>query len=64
MAHHYARANQSIKVDSCIRACAKVLEIIENKPGQYRLKVEVNIEIKGNDKPAIVAEWISIQMVK
>lgn len=53
-----------VKVDSKIRALAKVVEIIEKKPGQYRLKTEVTIEIEGEEKPALIAEWISVQMVK
>ena len=53
-----------VKVNSKIRACAKVLEIKETKPGQFRLNTEVTIEIQGEDKPALVAQWISVQMVK
>jgi len=55
---------QPVKVNSQIRACAKVLEIKETKPGQFRLKTEVTIEIQGEEKPALVAQWISVQMVK
>ncbi|MFT7406318.1 MAG: hypothetical protein ACI955_003398, partial [Zhongshania sp.] len=33
------------------------------KPGQYLFKTEVTIEIEGEDKPACVAEWLSMQMV-
>ncbi len=52
-----------VKVDSNIRALAKLVEVTETKPGQFRLKTEVTIEIESGDKPALVAEWISIQMV-
>lgn len=55
---------QPVTVNSKIRAHAKTIEIEEKKPGQYRLKTEVSIEIEGNNTPALVAEWISIQMVK
>ncbi len=55
---------QPVTVNSRIRAHAKTLEIEEKKPGQFRLKTEVSIEIEGVDTPALVAEWISIQMVK
>lgn len=55
---------QPVKVDSRIRAHAKVLSIEEKKPGQFRLKTEVSVEIEGEQTPALVAEWISIQMVK
>jgi acyl dehydratase len=53
-----------VTVNSKIRAHAKLLDIQETKPGQFRVKTEVTIEIEGIDKPALVAEWIGIQMVK
>jgi len=52
-----------VKVDSRIRAKAKFIEIVEKSPGQFRIKTEVTIEIEGEDKPAMVAEWIGFQMV-
>jgi len=52
-----------VKVDSRIRAQAKVLDITEKHPGQFVTKTEVNIEIEGEDKPALVALWITVQMV-
>ena len=55
---------QPVTVNSRIRARAKTLSIEEKKPGQYRLSTEVTIEIEGCDTPALVAEWISVQMVK
>ncbi|AZQ84306.1 MaoC family dehydratase [Colwellia sp. Arc7-635] len=55
---------QPVKVNSRVRAHAKTLVIEEKKPGQYRLCTEVTVEIEGCDTPALVAEWISVQMVK
>ena len=55
---------QPVTVNSRVRAHAKTLAIEEKKPGQYRLSTEVTIEIEGCDTPALVAEWISVQMVK
>jgi acyl dehydratase len=55
---------QPVKVNSRIRAHAKTLSIEEKKPGQFRLCTEVTVEIEGCDTPALVAEWISVQMVK
>jgi len=55
---------QPVTVNSRIRAHAKTLSIEEKKPGQFRLCTEVTIEIEGCDTPALVAEWISVQMVK
>ena len=55
---------QPVKVNSRIRAHAKTLSIEETKPNQYRINTEVTIEIEDCEKPALVAQWISVQMVK
>ena len=55
---------QPVKVNSRIRAHAKTLTIEEKKLGQYRINTEVTIEIEDGDTPALVAQWISVQMVK
>ena len=55
---------QPVKVNSRIRAHAKTLSIVETKPNQYRINTEVTIEIENFEKPALVAQWISVQMVK
>ncbi|NQY35179.1 MAG: MaoC family dehydratase [Alteromonadaceae bacterium] len=55
---------QPVKVNSRIRAHAKTLSIVETKPNQYRINTEVTIEIENCEKPALVAQWISVQMVK
>lgn len=55
---------QPVRVNSRIRAHAKTLSIEEKKPGQFRLCTEITIEIENCDTPALVAQWISVQMVK
>ncbi|MFT5033457.1 MAG: acyl dehydratase [Bacteroidia bacterium] len=52
-----------VKVNSRIRAKAKIMDVTETKPGQFRVKTEVTVEIEGEDKPALVAEWLSVQLV-
>ncbi len=52
-----------VKVNSRIRAHAKVIEIIEKNPGQFMSKTEVTVEIEGEQKPALKAVWIGMQMV-
>ncbi len=52
-----------VKVNSRIRARAKILDIEEAKAGQYRVKTQVTIDIEGEEKPALIAEWISMQLV-
>ncbi|MFT6901518.1 MAG: acyl dehydratase [Colwellia sp.] len=55
---------QPVNVNNRIRAHAKTLAIDEKKLGQYRLCTEVTVDIEGCDTPALVAEWVSVQMVK
>ncbi|SEA50301.1 MaoC family dehydratase [Microbulbifer marinus] len=52
-----------VKVDSNIRARTRVMGILEKKPGQYQLKLEVTLEIEGEEKPALIAEWLVMQFV-
>lgn len=52
-----------VKVNSRIRAHAKTLEVVEKNPGQFMSKTEVTIEIEGEEKPALKAVWIGMQMV-
>lgn len=53
-----------VKVGKRIRAHAKTLEVIEKNPGQFMSKTEVTLEIEGEEKPALKAVWIGMQMVK
>ena len=52
-----------VKVDSRIRAVPRIVDISEKKPGQFTFRTEVTIEIEGEDKPALVADWLTVQMV-
>ena len=47
---------EPVKVDSRIRAHAKVVDVTERNPGWWLVKYEVTVEIEGVDKPAMVAE--------
>lgn len=42
-----------------VRGRFKVLEFGEKRPGQYQQTVAFSVEIEGEDKPALIAEWIS-----
>lgn len=58
-----ARFINPVKVDSNVRARAKVMDILEKNTGQYQLKLEVTMEIEGEQKPALIAEWLFMQFV-
>lgn len=42
-----------------VRAHFKLLELDEKRPGQWQQTLEFSVEIEGEDKPALMAEWIS-----
>ena len=42
-----------------VRGHFKLLELEEKRPGQWQQTLEFSIEIEGEDKPALMAEWIS-----
>ena len=41
-----------------VRGHFKLLELDEKRPGQWQQTVEFTLEIEGEDKPALIAEWI------
>ena len=52
-----------VKVGKRIRAVSKLGEVTERKLGQVVMRVDVTVEIEGEDKPALVAEWLSLHVV-
>lgn len=42
-----------------IRGHWKLLEMAEKRPGQWQQTVEITIEIEGEEKPALIAEWMT-----
>ena len=52
-----------VPVNSEVRIHMKCLDITEKNPGQYLAKTEVTMEIKGVEKPAFVAETLSMFVV-
>ncbi|HEV2569138.1 MaoC family dehydratase [Sphingomonas sp.] len=42
-----------------VRGHFKLLQLDEKRPGQWQQTVEYTLEIEGEDKPALMAEWVS-----
>jgi acyl dehydratase len=42
-----------------VRAHFKLTSMEEKRPGQWQQSQEVSVEIEGEDKPALICEWIS-----
>jgi acyl dehydratase len=51
---------QPVKVNSEIRAQASLISVSEKAPGQVLTKTLITIEIKAEEKPALVAEILSL----
>jgi len=54
---------QPVKVDSRVRLAVNLTEVTEKKPGQWLLKATATLEIEGEDKPAYIAEPLSLAFV-
>lgn len=55
---------QPVRVGSRIRARQVLLEVVEKKPGQWLTKTAVTIEIENLEKPAMIAEFLAMTIVK
>jgi acyl dehydratase len=53
-----------VKVNSRVRARAKLLDVQEKVPNQFLIKQEITVEIENETKPALVAEWLTRVMVR
>ncbi|HEN8800851.1 TPA: MaoC family dehydratase [Pseudomonas putida] len=54
---------QPVKVDSQVRLKVELAEVAEKKPGQWLLKAIATLEIEGDEKPAYIAESLSLCFV-
>ncbi|MCW4463245.1 MaoC family dehydratase [Sphingomonas sp. BT-65] len=50
---------QPVRSGKRVRGRFKTLELTEKRPGQWQQTVEFTVEIEGETKPAMIAEWIS-----
>lgn len=48
-----------VRSGSRVRGRFKLLEFDEKRPGQFQQTNEFTVEIEGQDKPALIAEWIA-----
>lgn len=42
-----------------VRGVFKLLELDEKRPGQWQQTMEITVEIEGEEKPALICEWIT-----
>ncbi|KPC28127.1 MaoC-like domain-containing protein [Pseudomonas savastanoi pv. glycinea] len=54
---------QPVLVNSRVRLKVQLTEVTEKKPGQWLLKTIATLEIEGQEKPAFVAEPLTLCFV-
>jgi len=52
-----------VRVGSRIRGRATLLSATEKKPGHYLFKSAITVEIENEEKPALLAEWLTMAML-
>ena len=52
-----------VKVNNKVRARFELVSAEEKKPKHYLLKHNVTVEIDGEEKPALIAEWLGMTVV-
>lgn len=52
-----------VKVGKKVRGHFKLKAAEEKRPGQFLLTYEITVEIEGEEKPALIADWLGMQFV-
>ncbi len=52
-----------VRAGKKIRGRFTLADAVERNPGQWMLKYDVTVEIEGEDKPALMAQWLTLQIV-
>lgn len=57
------RFSNPVKVNKRIRGHFSLMSATQKVPGQWTFKYAVKVEIEDEAKPALVAEWVTMQIV-
>ncbi|MFT5690811.1 MAG: acyl dehydratase [Oceanicoccus sp.] len=49
-----------VRVGSEVRALVTIADVTEKNAGQYLIKQAISVEIKGQEKPALICEWLTM----
>lgn len=55
------RITNVVRPGSRIRVRAVLKDLIERSPGQWLMTLGITVEIEGESKPAVVADWLGLQ---
>ena len=54
-----ARFLSPVRSGKRVRGRFRTIDVAEKRPGQFQVTVEAVMEIEGEDKPAVVCEWVT-----
>ena len=54
---------QAVKVNNKVRGKMSLTEFTEKRPGQFLFNWLVEVEIEGETKPALTAQWLTMTMI-
>ncbi|WP_286261614.1 MaoC family dehydratase [Thalassotalea atypica] len=54
---------QPVKVDTKVRGRMSLNEFTEKRPGQFLFNWQVEVEIEGEAKPALTAQWLTMTII-
>ncbi len=53
-----------VPVGSDVRVHLEVAAVTERHPGQFQVTHDVTVEIQGHEKPALIAQWLSLLITR
>lgn len=54
---------QPVSVGKKVRGRSQLMSFEEKSPGQFLMKSAITVEIEGIEKPALIAEWLTMVIV-
>jgi acyl dehydratase len=54
---------QAVKVNSRVRGRMVLSDVTEKNPGQFLFNWQVTVEIENEEKPALIAQWLTMTII-
>ena len=58
------RITNVVRAGDRIRGRMALKDLVERQPGQWLMTLAVTVEVEGQSKPAVVADWLGLQFVE
>jgi acyl dehydratase len=57
------RITNVVRAGNRIRGRFVLKDLVERQPGQWLMTLAITVEVEGQAKPAVVADWLGLQFV-